>query len=74
MDNKDENKKSACTLTDEEIKERNRGYDHPDSLNNFEATMLYIIVMFGGAIFNDRLIIWVIATALYFKHISRHWR
>ena len=74
MKKNDENKKRICTLTDEEIHERNRGYDHPDALTNFEATILYLIVMFGGSIFNDRILIWITATIIWFNHITRHCR
>lgn len=48
-------------------------YDHPNSLTNGEATFWWIVVMIVGAIFHDRVWIWVIATAIWFSYISRHW-
>lgn len=59
-------------MTYEEMVEKNRGYDSPDSLNNFEATVIYLVVMVIGAIFNDRIGIWIIATVIYFMHMTRH--
>ncbi len=47
-------------------------YDHPNSLDNDEATVLWIIVMLGGSIFADRIWIWIIATFLWLKHMTRH--
>lgn len=46
--------------------------DHPNTLENSTATILYIIVMIGGAIFNDRWLIWIVATFVYFNFITRH--
>ena len=61
--------KYGLIKTYEEMKEETKNYRHPDALNNFEATVLYIVVMIGGSIFVDRLWIWVIATVIYLKHI-----
>lgn len=30
------------------------------------ATAIYIVVMVGGTIFNDRILIWIAATVIYF--------
>ena len=46
--------------------------DHPNTMENGPATLLYIIVMIGGAIFVDRLLIWIVSTIIYFKFITRH--
>ena len=74
MKKNDEDDKNLWLHTKEELHEMNRGYDHPDTLTNFEATVLYLVVMFGGSIFNDRWLIWITATILWFNHITRHWR
>ena len=50
-------------------------HEHHDSIytiDNDSATLLYILVMLGGTIFNDRLLIWIGATIVYFLHITRH--
>lgn len=47
-------------------------YDHPSTMENSTATVLYIIVMIVGAIFIDRWLIWIMATFIYLKFITRH--
>lgn len=49
-------------------------FDHPDSLENDEATVLWIFVMLGGSIFRDRIGIWIIATIIWWRYITRHSR
>lgn len=46
--------------------------DNPNSLENGPAIILYIVTMVGGSIFNDRLIIWIVATLIFLKFITRH--
>ena len=43
------------------------------SLENGSATVIWIIVMILGSIFTDRVWIWIIATVIWFNHITRHW-
>jgi len=45
--------------------------DNPNALDNTPATILYVFVMIGGSIFNDRIWIWIIATIIWLKHIFR---
>lgn len=54
--------------------ELHKNCDHPNTMENDEAMLLYIITMIGGAIFVDRLIIWVVATFIWWRHIHRHKR
>ena len=61
-------------MTYEEMVDSNREYDHPDSLNNFEATVIFIIVMLVSAIFKERLMVWIPAIIIYLKHMLRHIR
>jgi hypothetical protein len=49
-------------------------HDSIYTMDNDSATILYAIVMFIGSIFNDRLIIWIVATIVYYLHITRHHR
>lgn len=45
--------------------------DHPNTMENGPATILYIIVMIGGAIFKERLLLWIFATIVWWCHINR---
>lgn len=45
--------------------------DHPNTVDNVTATIWYIIIMLVGAVFNDRWLIWIIATIIWRKHINR---
>lgn len=58
--------------TDEEkMKEAYINHDHTDTMENGSATFLYIITMMVGAIFIDRLLIWGMASFIYFRFINR---
>ena len=46
--------------------------DHPNSLENDEATIIWIIVMMVGTIFKGNWIIWIIATIIWRRYITRH--
>lgn len=46
--------------------------DHPNSLENDEATILWIVVMAVATIFKGNWIIWIIATIIWRKYITRH--
>ena len=46
--------------------------ESPNSLDNGEATVYWIIAMVVGSIFYERLSIWIIATALWLGRIFRH--
>lgn len=46
--------------------------DHPNSLENSEATIVWIIVMAVATIFKGNWIIWIIATIIWRKYITRH--
>jgi hypothetical protein len=48
--------------------------DHPNSLENSEATILWIIVMAVGTIFKGNWIIWIVATVIWWRYITRHSR
>ena len=47
-------------------------YDHPNSLENSEATIIWIIVMVVATIFKGNWIIWIIATIIWRRYITRH--
>jgi hypothetical protein len=47
------------------------GAEHPNTIDNGTATIWYIIIMVVGAVFNDRLLIWIIATVIWWNHINR---
>lgn len=45
--------------------------DKYGTIDNATATIWYIIIMAIGLVFNSRWLIWIIATAVYYKHINR---
>ena len=46
--------------------------EHPGTMENGTATFFWIVAMIVGALFNDRLIIWIVATFLWLRFIMRH--
>ena len=48
--------------------------DHPNSLENDEATILWIVVMAVATIFKGNWLIWIIATIIWRRYITRHKR
>ena len=46
--------------------------DHPNTIENGTATFFYIIVMLVGSIFKGNWVIWIIATIIWAKFITRH--
>lgn len=47
-------------------------FDHPDSLENDEATILYVVAMAVSTIFKGNWILWIIWTIIWWKYINRH--
>lgn len=47
-------------------------YDHPNSLENDEATILWVVVMAIATVFKGNWIIWIVATIIWRKYITRH--
>lgn len=47
-------------------------YDSIYTMETGSAVALYIVVMIGGAIFNDRWLIWIAATFIFLKYLFRH--
>ena len=45
--------------------------DKPGTMDNGTATIWYIIVMVVGALFYDRWWIWITATIIWWRHITR---
>lgn len=46
--------------------------DKPGTMENGTAILFYIVVMFGGSIFNDRIGIWIVATYIFMRFMTRH--
>jgi hypothetical protein len=46
--------------------------DHPNTMENSTATVLWLVVMVVGSIFKANWMIWIIATVLWAKFITRH--
>ena len=58
----------------ESAEEQFQKYDHPNSLENDEATVIWIIIMAVATIFKGNWIIWIIATIIWRRYITRHKR
>ena len=56
----------------ESVEEQFQKYDHPNSLENDEATIIWIVVMGVATIFKGNWIIWIIATIIWRKYMTRH--
>ena len=54
------------------IKQPKPYFEHPGSLENDEATVLYIIAMVISSIFTDRVGFWILWTIIWFNYINRH--
>jgi hypothetical protein len=48
--------------------------DHPNSLENDEATIVWVVVMAIATIFKGNWLIWIIATIIWRRYITRHKR
>ena len=67
-------------IKEKELKERSlrgaeRDYIYTDKVNtmeNSEATIIWIAVMIIGTIFVDRLTIWIVATVIWWRFIKRY--
>ena len=46
--------------------------DHPNTMESGTATFFYIIAMLIGSIFKGNWVIWIIATVIWIKFITRH--
>jgi hypothetical protein len=47
-------------------------WDHPNTMENSTATFLWIVVMLVGSIFKGNWMIWIIATIVWARFITRH--
>lgn len=47
-------------------------FDHPNTMENGTATFFWIVVMLVGSIFKGNWIIWIIATVVWARFITRH--
>lgn len=48
--------------------------DHPNSLENDEATIVWVVVMAVATIFKANWLIWIVATIIWRRYITRHKR
>lgn len=46
--------------------------DHPNTIEDGTATVLWIVVMLVGSIFKGNWFIWIIATVVWAKFITRY--
>ena len=48
--------------------------DHPSTMENSTATVLWLVVMAVGTIFKGNWVIWIVATIIWFRFVTRHKR
>ena len=46
--------------------------DHPNTMEDSTATVVWIIVMLVGSIFKGNWVIWIVATIIWWKFITRY--
>jgi hypothetical protein len=46
--------------------------DHPNTMEDSTATVVWIVVMIVGSIFKGNWVIWIIATVVWLKFITRY--
>lgn len=46
--------------------------DHPSTMENGTATLFWIVAMVVGSIFKGNWVIWIVATVIWAKFITRH--
>lgn len=63
-------KKMGVELTDND--EFYGDCDSVYAMDNISATILYLFIMVGAAIFNERWVVWSFATVVWLCHIFRH--
>jgi hypothetical protein len=47
-------------------------HDHPNTMEDSTATVLWIVVMLVGSIFKGNWAIWIIATVIWRKFVTRY--
>lgn len=47
-------------------------YDSPYAMENSTATFLYIVTMIVGTLFQQRILVYITATVIWWKYITRH--
>lgn len=73
MKREDEEKKRQKELQIQKKQENPfKNCDHPNSLENDEATVIWIMVMIVATIFKGNWVIWIVATIIWRKYITRH--
>jgi hypothetical protein len=54
------------------VPEKKPQYDSPYAMENSTATFLYVVVMVIGTLFYARVLIYIVATVIWWKYITRH--
>ena len=55
------------------LKYRKKRYDHPNSLDNDEATIVWIVGMIVSLFFKGGWTMCILLSIIWFNYISRHW-
>ena len=73
--NDEYNKANAEKIVDQQRRATENPFancDHPNSLENNEATIIWVVVMVIASIFTGGWVIWIISTIIWRKYITRH--
>ena len=68
----EEKERARASRTQQTQQNLFENYDHPNSLENSEETIIWIVVMAVGTLFKGNWIIWIIATIIWRWYITRH--
>lgn len=49
-----------------------RRCDHPNTIEDSTATVVWLVVMLVGSIFKCNWVIWIVATIVWYKFITRY--
>ena len=71
-EHKELDRNKLCQMKPIDNEEFFKKCDKPGTMDNVTATIFYVIIMVVGAIFNNRLLIWIVATVIWLRHIFRH--
>lgn len=67
----EECKKNGVVPPDQKTYPKQR-CDHPNTMEDNTATIVWIVVMIVGSIFKGNWVIWIIATVIWWRFISRY--
>ena len=64
--------KRGVIVEENNFEDNKKHYDSEYTMENSTATFIWVVVMLVGTIFNDRWLIYVFATIIWLRFITRH--